>query len=501
VTTSARGTEPREARVVGARRTCAASALLIALLAGCKVGEDYRAPEPAPPAAWSESEPVVSPAEPVEAWWSTFQDPALDALVTAALAQNLDLALARARVLEARAVRDAAAGGDDPRLDASAGYARSRRSENEGPSFGARENDLFRVGFDARWELDVAGRVSRQVEAAQAGVDAAVESRRDAAVTLLSELARTYVELRGAQRELAVARANLASQKDTLELTRGRFQAGMASDLDVARAEAQVATTASALPALDAAQRVSLHRIGVLLGRDGNGLGRELLAPAPVPLAPAVIAAGLPADLLRRRADVRRAERELARECALTNAARGELYPKLSLAASWGQRTTDGFELLDAGSNAWSIGPSLVLPIFEAGVLKANVRAQEARQEQALVRWQKTVLTAQAEVEDAVVNLARERERNASLASALAAQDRAVKLANDLFSKGLVDFFQVLDAQRARFQIESDLAKSSTRAVSNAVALYKALGGGWSVADTHEPAETARAQSANARND
>ncbi|MBI5363260.1 MAG: efflux transporter outer membrane subunit [Planctomycetes bacterium] len=470
-------------------------------LAACKAGVDYRAPEAAPRAEWSESTTVATPAEPIEAWWSTFQDPALDALVKAALAQNLDLELARARILEARAVRDAVAGGDDPRLDASAGYARTRRSANEGPSFGSREDDLFRAGFDARWELDLFGRIDAQVQAAQAGVEAAVEARRDVAVTLLGDLARAYVELRGAQRELAVARANLASQKDTLALTRGRFQAGLASDLDVARGESQVATTESALPALDAAQRVNVHKIGVLLGRDPGAFANELLLEARVPAAPAVIAAGLPADLLRRRADVRRAERELARECALSNAARAELYPRLSLAGSWGQRSTDGFELLDSGSNGWSLGASLVLPIFEAGVLKANVRAQEARQLQALVRWQKTVLQAQSEVEDALVNLARERERNTSLANALASQQRAVQLASDLFTKGLVDFFQVLDAQRAQFVIELELARSSTRAVANAVALYKALGGGWSVADQSEPVETANSEHPNARDD
>ena len=477
---------PRHRRGAWARLPWGSALLVFAALA-CRAEPVRSPPERAAPAAWSESESVVAAAEPIEAWWRTLQDPALDALVDVALGENLDLAAARARVLEARAVRDAAAGGDEPRVDASAGYARAKRSENEGPVFGDRENDLYRAGFDARWELDLFGRVGAQVAAAQAGLDAAVEARRDAAVTLLGDLARSYVELRGAQRELAVARENLAVQQDTLGLTRGRFQAGLASDLDVARAEAQVETTKAALPALDAAQRTSLHRIAVLIGRDPGAVARDLLAPADVPKAPAVIAAGLPAELVRRRADVRRAERDLARECALSDAARAELYPRISLAASWGQRSTEGFDLLDAGSNAWSIGPSLVLPIFEAGVLKANVRAQEAREKQALARWQKAVLQAQAEVEDAIVNLARERERNASLANALAAQDRAVKLANDLFTKGLVDFFQVLDAQRARFQIESDLARSSTRAVTNAVALYKALGGGWSVADEREP--------------
>jgi outer membrane protein TolC len=190
---------------------------------------------------------------------------------------------------------------------------------------------------------------------------------------------------------------------------------------------------------------------------------------------------------------VRRAERELAREFALSAEARAELYPRVSLAASWGQRSTEASNLFDSGSNAWSIGPSLVMPIFEAGILKANVRAQAAREQQALIGWQKSVLQAQAEVEDAIAALTRERERNLSLESALRAQSRAVELARDLFTRGLVDFFEVLDAQRAQFVIETELARSTTKVSTDAVALFKALGGGWDVVPDEPRAEAAPA--------
>lgn len=462
----------------------------VVLVAGCRVGTDYRAPERTTAAAWIETAEIATPAPVREDWWRAFGDPQLEELVDSALAQSLDLALARERVLEARALRDVASGGDDPHLDLAASYSHARRSATTGIPFGPREGDSWSAGFDARWELDLFGRTAEAVAAAQAGLEGAVEARRDATVTLLGELARTYVELRGAQRELAVARSNVATQSETVGLTEGRFKAGMASELDLSRARALSQSTVATIPTLEAAVRNDIHRLSVLLARDPGALSTVLSEERPVPQAPATIDAGLPADLLRRRADVRRAERELARECALTNAARAELYPRLSLAASWGQQSAHSGDLFDQASNAWSIGPNLVAPLFEAGVLRANVRAQEARQRAALLTWEKTVLEAQAEVEDALVNLARERERNRSLAEALVSQQRASQLASDLFTRGLVDFFQVLDAQRQALQIESDLARSSTRVATNAVALYKALGGGWEVNDA---AESARA--------
>jgi len=452
---------------------------LACAVAGCHVTSEPREAAHDVAAAWSEADGLAVGAEPEREWWRAFQDPVLDGLVVRALEQNLDLALARARIVEARALRDVVAGGDDPQVDAVAGVSRSRRSANEGSFLGDREQDSWAVGFDARWELDLFGRNAAAVAAAEAGIEIAEEGRRDAQVVLLGELARVYVELRGLQRELAVARQNLASQRDTLGLTDARFRAGMASELDMVRARAQVAAIAATVPSLEAGVRVAIHRLSVLVAREPNHLSQELAPEGRLPEAPDVVAAGLPADLLRRRPDVRRAERELAQECALEAAARAELYPRISLAGSWGQRSVEGAELFDAASNGWSLGAGLVWPIFSAGVLQANVRVQSARAEQALVRWQISVLAAQAEVEDALASLARERERAQALEESLRDQVRAVELANDLFTRGMVDFFEVLQAQRDQFRIETDLARSATQTTTQAVALYKALGGGW----------------------
>jgi NodT family efflux transporter outer membrane factor (OMF) lipoprotein len=459
-------------------------------LAGCRVGPDYRAPADAVPDRWSE-EPqdaslTANPAHPGPdavdlRWWTSFGDARLDSLIERALQQNLDLELARARVREARALRDAAASGRYPKVDVGALYARTKTSANTTgiPPGTPRVNNLYDFGFDASWELDIFGGVARTVEAADAGVGVAEDSRRDAIVSLLGEVARNYMELRGAQRQLALTRENLSVQQDSLELTRSRFAAGFAPDLDVARAEAQVADTAALIPAFDIALRQNLHRLAVLMGEAPGALSAELEKPEPVPVAPDSVAAGVPSELLRRRPDIRRAERELAQATALTGVATADLFPKISLVGSVGQRSNDLASLFDGASNFWSFGPALTMPIFHGGELQANLRAQEARQEEALIAYRITVLGALEEVENALVAVSRERQRMNTLAEAVASNRRALDQARELNEKGLVDFFQVLDVQRNQLVAESELAKSTTNLSSDTVALYKALGGGW----------------------
>lgn len=453
-------------------------------LAGCRAGTEYRRPYVATPASWDQSGDTVALDPPDERWWRAFGDPELDELIARALATNLDVRIARSRVLEARALRDVAAGGSRPTVDATAGYARTRRSTNTAQGLlGPRSDDLYQVGFDARWELDLFGSNARAVEAADAGIDVAQEERRGAIVTLLGEVARVYIELRGLQRELAVTRANLALQEDTLALTRARFSAGLVGDLDVARVEALAATTAAGIPTLESALRADVHRLGVLLAGEPGALAAELEPEGAVPPAPEVLSAGLPADLLRRRPDVRAAERELAVAAALSAEATADLFPRLSLGATLGQASRDAVDLFDSASNTWSVGPSLVLPLFAGGVLRANLRVREERQEQALLRYQRTVLDALAEVEDALSACRREGERWTSIAQALASNRRAVTRSSELHDRGLIDFFEVLDAQRAQLASESDLARSATLRAANVVALYKALGGGWEIAE------------------
>ncbi|MCY2959337.1 MAG: efflux transporter outer membrane subunit [Planctomycetota bacterium] len=468
-----------------------AAAVLAALgLAACRVGPRHEEPRLDFPAQFAESGTNV-PVPADELWWRRFGDPTLDALVERAIAGNVDLAIARERVLEARALRDAVAGGKLPSVDARAGVSRVGPSEDGAFSRGG-DYSLYEAGLVARWEVDLFGRIDAQVEAAEAGVGSAIETRQAALVVLLAEVAREYVALRGTQRELAILRANLATQRDTLDLTRVRETAGLSPELDVARSEAQVETTAAAIPAFEANARASIHRLGVLTGEMPGALLSVLAVEAPIPLAPAGIEAGLPLDVVRRRPDVRRSERELARATALTAQATADLYPRITLSASLGQEAQTASGLFDASSNAWSIGAGLLAPLFDGGTLRANLRAQEARRAQAALAWKGVVLDALREVEDALANLGREREREARLAAAVAASQRALVLARDLNQQGLVDFFDVLDAQRAVLSAETQLVQSQSAVSTGTVALYKALGGAPALED---PVQTASARS------
>jgi len=423
-------------------------------------------------------------------WWSTFNDPLLTTLISRAVASNLDLRLAVARIREARAVRGVVAPDSQPQVAASGAYTRIRRSTNTivlptDPASASlanlfeRDSDLFQIGFDARWELDLFGGVRRAVEAAQADIDAALAEHQTVLVSLLGEVARNYLELRGAQAQLAITRDNLAAQQDTLNLSRVRFQAGLSNELDVVRAEAQVATTVSQLPALESQARQTIHRLGVLLGQEPGSLSAELASTAPLPPPAPEIAVGLPVDLLQRRPDIRHAERALAAATARVGVATADLYPRLALTGILGLQSMQLSDLPQTASQFWAFAPSIRWPIFDAGRIRANIHVQDARQEQALVRYEQTVLTALEDVENALAAYSQEQVRQRSLAAAVEAQRHAVALANELYTKGLSDFLNVLDAQRSLLAAESQRVQSNTALSSHVVALYKALGGGW----------------------
>jgi len=455
------------------------------VLCACKAGKDYREPKIELPASFAAAAAPAESAQPADAstahWWSQLHDEQLTRLIERARTSNLDLRAAAARVREARALYDLAGGRAGPQVDAQAGYAWQETSTTLGNSFFASPGptELFQLGFDAAWEVDVFGRNAREIEAARAGAQAAIEDSRDVLVTLYAELARNYVELRAARNEADLTRANLALQQDTLDLVRVRATSEMASGFDVARSETQVATTRALLPQLEVRASEALHRIGVLLGAEPNALAAELSSTAPIPESPPVRATGVPADLLRRRADIRRAERELAQATALTAQAVAELFPRLSLSAAFGVQSNSLSHLFDGDSGTFSVGPSVIAPIFNSGALRANVRVQDARQEQALVRYESTALVALREVEDALVASDRERTRLASLREAFDAAKRALELARALNREGMVDFFEVLDAQRAALSAESAVTQSEAALCSDTIAVYKALGGGW----------------------
>ncbi len=481
---------------------------LLALLSGCMVSPRVRLSSLPLPNDWSAAQapdttrdsvpPQARPVAELTHWWKALPDPLLHALIDRAVAANLDVREAEARVREARAARTTTAAAAWPLIDVSGSYLRSRRSESVisapsstsgGDPAGARgsvfgfsgEQEFFQTGFDASWELDIFGRVHWAVKAAEADIAAAEENRRDVLVTLLAEVARNYVELRGFQQRLAIAHENIQAQQESLELTRVRFQAGLTSALDVAEAEALLATTRAQVPTLESGARQSMHRLGVLLGRAPGALLEELAPRAPIPAATLGGTIGFPADLLRRRPDIRRAERELAAATARLGAATADLYPRFSLVGIIGFQSLDLADLAEWPSRFWTTGPTSRWPVFDAGRVRAHIQVQDARQEQALARYERTLLRALEDVENALVAYAREQERRRLLSETVRADQEAVNLATERYTGGLTDFLNVILAQRALYTNQDALAQSETAVVLDLIALYKALGGGWEV--------------------
>jgi len=469
--------------------------LLVLAVAGCTVGPDFQKPQPSMPEQWGElPQTGVAPGEePIVRWWSVFRDPVLDSLIEEAVRSNLDLRLARTRIREARAQRGIVAADLYPAVDVTGSYDRLRRSENvsgaQGTSTGDLESasgsgdarDLFLAGFDAGWEIDIFGGLRRSVEAADASVAAAEENHRDVLVTLLAEVARNYLEVRGNQKRISIARANMEIQRKTLELTRGRFEAGLGSKLEIAQAEAQLTTTESQIPALETSMKQAIHRLGVLLGQQPTSLAPRLLEEADIPPAPPEVPVGLPSDLLRRRPDVRQAEWELAAATARIGVATADLFPKFSLTGLAGLSSADAGDFFDGGSRFWSVGPVIRWPIFDAGRIRANIQVQNARQEQALVAYENTVLRSLEEVENALVAYSKEHAVRSSLIRAVDANSTAMEISTELFSKGLVDFLNVLQAQGALSLSQDLLVRSDQRISTSLVSLFKALGGGWEI--------------------
>lgn len=470
-------------------------------MAGCKVGPNFERARPAtpPPEAFANTgAEKFSPASvaksgvpPQVEWWRVLGDARLDDLVARAWAGNLDLRLATARIREARAQRGVVAPQALPQVDVSGSASRRRdsgRTFQRGFGGGGEAYNLYQAGFDASWEIDVFGRVGRDVEAAEADIQAAEEDRRAVLVTLISEVARNYVDLRGFQQRLSIARKNIQVQRDTLELTRNRFKAGLVSDLDVAQAESSLSTTESVVPPLDAAVQASIHRIGVLLGRQPTELSSELADLAEIPSPPAEIPVGLPSELLRRRPDIRRAEREIAAATARIGVATADLYPRFSLTGTFGFASEKLGNLPEASSRFWSFGPSVRWPILDWGRIRANISVQDARSEQSLVRYEQAVLTSFEDVENALVAYSREQARVRSLQAAVASDRRAFDVANKLYTSGVSDFQRVLDSQRSLFASEDALTESQKTVTTNLVAIYKALGGGWEPFAAEQPA-------------
>ncbi len=462
--------------------------------AGCMVGPDYKQPETKTADSFSSlADPVEgeleisvargdAPLAPgaIANWWDVFGDPTLNTLVTRAVEENHDLRIAAARVREARALRGVAKADLYPTVDGSGSATRTRNSETLNRGFSAPVYDnLFEVGLDATWEIDVFGGVRREIQAADAELDAAVEDARDVLVTLAAEVARNYVEYRQFQQRIAVVERTIGAQQETVDLTDSRFQAGLSAELEVAQARAQLQLRASQLPTLVIGMKESMHRLGVLLGKEPAALAAELAELEQIPSPPEVIPVGLPSELLRRRPDIRRTERELAAATARIGVETAELFPKFSLTGSFGFRSSTFEDTLDANSRAWSFGPAFRWRIFNAGEVRNQIRAAGAREEAAVARYEQRVLVAFEEVENALTGFTQQQNRRLALARAVEANQRAVQLATDRYTSGVGDFLNVLESQRQLYDAEDQLVESEAAVTRSVIALYKALGGGW----------------------
>lgn len=497
-----------------------AAALL--LLAGCAVGPNFQRPNPWSPASWFKARPTpargeasLPVAEPVDAeWWTAFRDPVLTGLVRRVAAGNLDVRAAAFRLAQSRAQRSVTAADQFAQVNGNASYTRQRISRqgvfsefgsgggsggsgSGASSPGAQSNglggqqggfptggtaippfDLFQGGFDASWELDLWGRVRRAVESADATLEASAEAQRAQLLSSIAEVARDYMQLRGTQDTLRITRDNLAAAGESVRLTTERARGGLATDLDVANARAQLEATAATVPQLEQQEAQGINAIGLLLGMAPAALRAELSPRKPVPPVPPRVPVGLPSELARRRPDIRQAEAQLHAATADIGAAQADFYPRLTLSGSVALQATQ-IKNLGFSAGTYSFGPSLTVPIFEGGRLRGTLRLREAQQQEAAVNYQRTVLQAFTEVDNALIAHAAEQRRHLRLAEQVAQSRRAFNLAQNQYRQGVTDFLQVLTAQRTVLAAEQQLSDSTATVSANLVALYKALGGGW----------------------
>ena len=504
--------------------------LLAVAVSGCAVGPNFKQPAWYSPRSWFAGRPKLAadlPSEPVQApvdvaWWNLFDDPELTSLENRVAASNLDVRLSAIRLYESRAQRGITDADAFPTLNANGSYTRERISKEgavsvfsggsggggSGGSSGGgasvntqangvggrsgpipssavgggssiRPFDLYQYGFDASWELDFWGRVRRAVESADATVLASADARRQQLLTSLAEGARDYISLRGTQTQLRIARENLGTEQRSLSLTQSRAQAGLVTQLDVANAQAQVSTTASQIPQLEQSEAQSINALSLLLGEAPNALRAELIEPKPVPPVPPTVPVGLPAELARRRPDVRQAEEQLHAATASVGVAVADFYPQITLSGSFSFQALQLSTLGVWDARQYQIGPAFTLPIFQGGRLRATLVLRKAQEQEAYIKYQQTVLQAWHDVDNALTAYGAEQRRQALLASAVQADSSALSLAQSQYQQGLVDFLNVLDAQRTLLSAQLSLANSETTVSTNLVALYNALGGGW----------------------
>jgi outer membrane protein, multidrug efflux system len=461
----------------------------VLLLVGCvSVGPDYVKPDMQASAVWHTplKGGLVSGQtddKTLSSWWTTLNDPVLNSLVNRALTNNLDLKKARASIREARAKRGVAVADLFPGVDATGSATRSRTSGDTGS---VNTTTLYNAGIDATWELDIFGGVRRSVEAADADLEASQEDMRDTLVSLLGEVALNYIDVRTYQARLSASEANLDAQKETLQIVTWRNQAGLVDELDVEQARYNLESTRSGIPALRTGLEEAMNRIAVLLGEKPGTIHKELEKPGPVPDIPAMVAIGIPADTIRRRPDIRKAERDLAAQTARVGEATADLYPKFTLSGTLVFEALSSQKLFSTNNEARSGTAAVTWPIFHGGSIRNNIEIRSALQEKAAINYDATLLNAFEEVENVLVAYAEEQNKRDALHEAEKAARSALDLARYKYESGMIDFTSVLEAQRSLLSFQTQLAESNGAVVSNLTKLYKALGGGWESAAVRE---------------
>jgi NodT family efflux transporter outer membrane factor (OMF) lipoprotein len=460
------------------RRTAPLAVLL--LLGGLARAE---APQAAltVPATFSQGGTASAPGLEAQAWWQTFGDATLDALIARATQGSLTVQQAQARILQARATLGSAKADQLPTVTATASVDRSQQSANK-LGYAVSPTTLYQAGFDATWEIDLFGGRRKAAEAALDRYQASVEDLHDTLLTLEGDVAGNYIALRSAQAQLEITRQSAETQAQTVKLTEERFRLGLTSALDVAQARAQLATTTAGEPTLEASVKRSIHRLGILLGLEPTALLGELSEAKPLPSSQAAVSTGLPSELLARRPDLRSAERTLAAAMADVGVAKAELYPHFDLTFGLGLQSLQTSNLASVSSRYWSIIPGLSLPIFNRGALKATVSQKEAVYQEKLAAFRASYQSALEDVENALADYAAENGRRQALEESLRQNQEAFGLAQERYRRGLTSFLDVLTAQASLQAAQSSLSQSQANLLTDLVALSKALGGGWAAA-------------------
>jgi NodT family efflux transporter outer membrane factor (OMF) lipoprotein len=486
--------------------------LVCSALTGCLLGPNFEPPNPATPQVFNRTEHAQASSKAVESdfaadWWTLFNDPVLNSLENQLTDANLDVAAATARLRQSRAEQRVAGAAEYPTLDGAASYYRERGSPNgilsllgvspvasqpqsasgDAPlgvaplpgSSGSPAYNLYQFGFDASWEVDIWGRARRGVEAATALAEASYEDRNGILLSARAELARDYIQLRDAQALLRIAQQNLQIARDATRLTQTRVREGVTTDLDVANAAAQVASIESLIPTLQSRCETTINAIGLLLAEEPNALQAKLSESGDVPALPAQVPIGVASELAQRRPDIKKAEAQLHAATAAIGMAKADFYPRISLNGSAGFQSLQLTNLADWASGQFVVGPSITLPIFSGGRLKGTLRLREAQQQEAAIFYKRTVLQAWREVDDALIVYDAEQRRRDRLKEVVALNQRALRIAQQRYKAGAVDFLNVLNVQRQLLDSQSSLEQSNADAAANLITLCKVLGGGW----------------------